>query len=182
MTKKDLKILIKSDKKIYKSQNFSYYLFDLLSYNNRIIYKKIIITSRKYDYYKKHKRHTLHYLYYSRKLNILCRKYNINIKGNFGKNLKIYHENIIINQYSKIGNNLILHGNNCIGNNGKDEKACPTIGNNVEIGYGATIIGNIEIADNIIIGANSLVNKSFVEPGVVIAGNPARIIKNKNRG
>ena len=70
-----------------------------------------------------------------------------------------------------------MHGNNCIGNNGKEVKACLTIGNNVDIGYGATIIGDIKIADNIIIGANSLVNKSFLESGVVIAGCPAKVIK-----
>ena len=71
-----------------------------------------------------------------------------------------------------------MHGNNCIGNNGINLNKCPKIGNNVDIGYGATIIGDIEIADNIIIGANSLVNKSFLESNIIIAGIPARKIKN----
>ena len=47
----------------------------------------------------------------------------------------------------------------------------------MDIGVGAVIIGNIEIADNIIIGANAVVNKSFKEEGITIAGVPARKIK-----
>ena len=37
------------------------------------------------------------------------------------------------------------------------------------------IIGNIKIADDIVIGANALVNKSFLEKGIVIAGVPILI-------
>ena len=36
------------------------------------------------------------------------------------------------------------------------------------------------IADNITIGVNAVVTKSFTEPGIVIAGAPARKIRNKN--
>ena len=75
-----------------------------------------------------------------------------------------------------MGDNVKLHGSNCIGNNGFIDKA-PKIGNNVDIGFGAILIGDIEIADDIIIGANALVNKSFLEKGVTIAGVPAKIIK-----
>lgn len=53
----------------------------------------------------------------------------------------------------------------------------PTIGNNVEIGFGAVIIGKIKIADGIKIGANSVVTKSFLEPNITIAGVPAKKIK-----
>ena len=98
------------------------------------------------------------------------------IYGKFGKCLKVYHNNIVINDKAIIGNNVVLHGNNCIGNNGTDEK-CPIIGNNVDIGYGAILIGDITIADNIKIGANSVVTKSFFEEGIVIAGVPAKKIR-----
>lgn len=37
--------------------------------------------------------------------------------------------------------------------------------------------GNIEIADNIIIGANATVTKSFLEEGIIIAGTPAKKIR-----
>lgn len=87
----------------------------------------------------------------------------------------IYHQNIVVNSYAVIGKNVKFHGNNCIGNNGKDLGA-PKIGNNVDIGFGAVIIGDVLIADDCIIGANTIVTKSFLEPGTVIVGNPGRSI------
>jgi serine O-acetyltransferase len=113
------------------------------------------------------------------KLQELRNESNLNFEidsPNLGKNVFFYHNNIVINPHAIVGDNCKFHGDNCIGNNGFDEKA-PTLGNNVDVGYGACIIGDIEIADNVIIGANSLVNKSFNEPGVIIAGVPAKIIK-----
>ena len=55
----------------------------------------------------------------------------------------------------------------------------PTIGNNVFIGPEAKVYGKIIIADDIAIGANSVVNKSFLEPGIGIAGAPAVKINEK---
>ena len=180
MNRKELKELIKSDRQFYASRSLLHRLFDCITLNSNYNYKKIIIVSRKFHYYKqKNWRYFIPKWYYTRKLNKMAVKLNINIKGNFGKKLKIFHQNITINQYAHLGNNIILHGNNCIGNNGTDFKNCPIIGNNVEIGYGATIIGNIKIADNVIIGANSLVNKDFLDEGCTIAGNPAKKIKDR---
>lgn len=51
-----------------------------------------------------------------------------------------------------------------------------TIGDNVIIGAGAKIIGNVKIGDNVRIGANSVVTHD-VPSGVVVAGIPAKIIK-----
>ncbi|HMP14590.1 MAG TPA: hypothetical protein PKD70_11975, partial [Saprospiraceae bacterium] len=48
--------------------------------------------------------------------------------------------------------------------------------NNVYIGPGAKIFGAIQIADNVAIGANAVVNKTFGESGVVIGGVPAKVI------
>ena len=45
------------------------------------------------------------------------------------------------------------------------------------IGPGAVLYGDIEIADNCYVGANAVVNKSFVEPYSVIVGMPAKVIK-----
>ena len=77
---------------------------------------------------------------------------------------------------ARIGENSSLHGANCIGNNGKTQ-GVPRIGNNVDIGYGAVIIGDIEIVDDVVIGANAVVNKSVLTPGAVVVGVPARIVK-----
>jgi maltose O-acetyltransferase len=51
-----------------------------------------------------------------------------------------------------------------------------TIGDNCWIGSDATIIGGVTLGDNVVVGAGSVVTKSFPD-NVVIAGNPARIIK-----
>lgn len=148
----------------------------MISMHPDYIFYKAVNINRKYRKYKEEK-NIIMMLFYGIKANRMAVKYNLELYGKFGDNLRIWHSNIVINGNAKIGDNVQLHGNNCIGEK-KDGKA-PIIGNNVEIGYGANIIGDIKIANNIIIGANSLVNKSFEEEGVVIAGCPAQIIKKK---
>lgn len=107
-------------------------------------------------------------------------KYGIDLPLNciFGRNLRIYHfGGIIINPASEIGNNVtIMHGVT-LGNNMKDH-ACPVIGNNVFIGAGAKVLGNITIANNVKIGANAVVLKSIEDENVTAVGIPAKIIKN----
>lgn len=51
------------------------------------------------------------------------------------------------------------------------------IGNHVWIGYGCSIMKNVSIADNCVIGCSSVVTHSFNMQGSVIAGNPAKIVK-----
>ena len=51
-----------------------------------------------------------------------------------------------------------------------------SIGNNVDIGIGAKILGGIEIADNIKIGANAVVVKSELEKGKTLVGIPAHTV------
>lgn len=59
---------------------------------------------------------------------------------------------------------------------GLDVTDLPTIGNNVIIGYGSTICGNVFIPDGCAIGACSFVNKSILEENVCYAGSPAKKI------
>jgi len=54
-----------------------------------------------------------------------------------------------------------------------------SVGDNVFIGMGAHILQGITVGDNCIIGACSVVTKDIPE-GVVVAGNPARIVKTKD--
>lgn len=94
----------------------------------------------------------------------------------FGPGLSIAHYGtIVVNGNAKIGKNCRIYPGVNIGINPGDLKP-PKIGNNVYIGPGAKIFGDIEIADNIAIGANSVVNKSFSEENITIAGIPAKKI------
>ena len=94
-----------------------------------------------------------------------------------GKGLCIAHIGpIIINPYALIGENCRIHVGVNIGADARISNAAPTIGNNVYIGPGAKLFGQIEIADGIAIGANAVVNKSFLEKDISIAGVPAQKI------
>ena len=117
-------------------------------------------------------------LYYERKKHNLGNKLGFYVAPNCCDcGLTIYHHGtIIINPNVRIGKDCKFHGNNCIGNNGISE-GCPIIGDNVDIGFGAVVIGDIQIADGIKIGANAVVNKTFNEPGITIAGVPAKRVK-----
>ena len=116
--------------------------------------------------------------WYRRRKNILGTKLGFLIyEGSCGKGLKIWHYgNVIINGFSKIGENCTLHGQNCIGNKGTaDASAAPVIGNNVDIGVGASIIGDIFIADDVKIGAGAVVTKSCYKEGATLVGIPAQV-------
>lgn len=90
----------------------------------------------------------------------------------------LYHlSGTVINGSTIIGKNCHLHGNNCLGNSGPDNLACPILGDNVRAGVGAKIIGGVRIANNIKIAAGAVVVHSFDEEGITIGGVPARKIK-----
>ena len=67
---------------------------------------------------------------------------------------------------------------NCIGNNGIDNRA-PVIGDNVDIGVGASVIGGIKISNNIKIGAGAVVISDCEREGDVLVGVPAKSIEKK---
>ncbi|MDC9524632.1 serine acetyltransferase [Pseudoalteromonas sp. Angola-30] len=93
-----------------------------------------------------------------------------------GAGLSIAHiGTIVISGKARIGENCRIHVCVNIGASAHDSHAAPKIGNNCYIGPGAKLYGSIELGDNIAIGANSVVNKSFNTEGV-IAGVPARKI------
>lgn len=54
----------------------------------------------------------------------------------------------------------------------------PVIGDNVTLGIDCTIFGDVTLADGIKVGAGAVVTKSFLEPGISIAGVPAKKISN----
>lgn len=95
----------------------------------------------------------------------------------FGPGLSIAHYGtIVVSPYASIGKMCRIHVGVNIGASAGNNQA-PVIGDNVYIGPGAILFGNISIADNITIGANATVNKSFEQQHVVLAGSPASIVK-----
>lgn len=95
-----------------------------------------------------------------------------------GKGLNIAHMGpIIINSKAKIGDYCRLHVGVNIGEDSRNGEA-PVIGNHIFIGPGAKIFGGIRIANWIAIGSNAVVNKSFENENVSIAGVPAKVVSN----
>lgn len=176
-TRKELKEYLKYEKPLYPNS-----LVDILTKDQRVYNWKYIRYLRKCEYFYNNRRcsflHKLLYLWHRRRKNRLGSKIGIEIwENSFGKGLVIHHNgSIVINRDCRIGKNCELHGDNCMGNNGEGSD-CPVLGDNVKVGVGAKVIGKIKIADEIKIGANAVVNRSFLEPGGTIVGIPARKVE-----
>jgi serine O-acetyltransferase len=75
-----------------------------------------------------------------------------------GRNFIIDHfGGIIVSGYAKFGDNCRIRNGVVVGLRRIDERYAPIIGNNVDIGSGAKLLGPIRIGDNAIIGANAVV-------------------------
>lgn len=99
-----------------------------------------------------------------------------------GKGLFIDHGmGVVIGETSIIGDNVLIYQSVTLGGTGKQKgKRHPTIGNNVVIGGGAKVLGDITIGDNSYIGANAVVIKD-VPANSTVVGIPGRITKQDGR-
>ena len=88
-----------------------------------------------------------------------------------GKRLFIDHgTGVVIGETSIIGDDCTIYQGVSLGGTGKERgKRHPTLGNNVMVGAGAKILGNITIGDNAKIGANTVV-LSDVPPASTVVG------------
>lgn len=94
-----------------------------------------------------------------------------------GPGLRLVHEgDILIHEEAKIGRNLRMNIGVVVGIGGADGDV-PVIGDNVVIEPGAKIFGKVIIPDWTHIGANAVVNRSVTEPGMIVAGVPAKVVK-----
>lgn len=99
----------------------------------------------------------------------------------FGPGLSIAHRGtIVVHPDARIGANCRIHVDVVIGTRPGPEELVPCLGDNCYIGPGAKIFGDIVIGDNVAIGANSVVNRSFPEGHMTIAGAPARKVSDKS--
>jgi serine O-acetyltransferase len=90
-----------------------------------------------------------------------------------GRRVRIEHFGGIIISARAIGDDVILRQNTTLGIASLDDlNARPTIGNRVQIGVGAVIIGDITVGDDVVIGANAVV-VSDVPPCHMAIGVPA---------
>ena len=96
-----------------------------------------------------------------------------------GKNFRIDHfGDIVISGYASFGDNCIIRNGVTVGLKNISEKAAPSFGNNISVGAGAKILGNITIGNNVDIGANAVVLISVPDNSIAV-GIPAKIIVKK---
>lgn len=81
---------------------------------------------------------------------------------------------IVIHERCRIGKNLRIHVGVNIGANGGEP---PKLGDNIYIGPGAKVFGDITIAEGCKIGANAVVNKSCLDEKCTLVGVPVHTIK-----
>ncbi len=106
----------------------------------------------------------------------------IHPSATIGRGLFIDHGvGVVIGETAVIKENVTLFQGVTLGGTGKERgKRHPTIGNNVVIGAGAKILGNITIGDNSMVGANAVVIRDVPEHSTVV-GVPGRITRIKDR-
>jgi serine O-acetyltransferase len=86
---------------------------------------------------------------------------------------------VVIGETTEIGDDVLLYQGVTLGGTGKEKgKRHPTIGNNVVIGTGAKILGNITIGDHTKIGAGSVVIRSVPDHSTVV-GVPGRVVRTR---
>ena len=171
----------KSDYKRYLKIEKENYIFSYPNLTNEL--KKIMKFQklyRKLEYYTNCKKFPLLTKILLLKYENLSIKYGFHIPINtIDEGLCIIHIGpIYINKQAHIGKYARIHPMTTIGKNIGTNHNSPIIGDNVWIGPGSRIYGDIKIGNNVVIGANSVVNKNF-ESNITIAGTPAKIINNK---
>lgn len=189
-SKKELSFFIKEDNKEYCANKcFSRYLGgvlkDILFQNEAYSIYRFKVELRNVEYYK-NVRHDIvgkmlllwHFFLFKR----LSWKLKCSINPNtVGPGLKFYHIGafIHIGKDCSIGKNFTFPGGLVIGK-GKEGICRVTIGDNCFVGINTTILGKVNIGNNVTIGAHSLVISDIPDNAVAV-GVPAKVIKIKDQ-
>lgn len=91
-----------------------------------------------------------------------------------GRRLRIWHHGGMVLGARQIGDDVHIRHNTTLGLLSRhDTTAKPRIGDRVDIGAGACVLGDVEVGSDVVIGANTVVVKD-VPPGSTVLGVPAR--------
>jgi len=94
-------------------------------------------------------------------------------EARIGRNFIIDHfGGIVVSGYAIFGDNCRIRNGVVVGLARRDDPCAPVIGNNVDIGTGAKVLGHIRIGDNVLIGANAVVIRDVPDNSIAV-GVPA---------
>lgn len=183
-TKNDLKIYLKEDAKANLMENCSMlkYCTKLFAGSESAHVYRYLKCLRHCEYHCNNSGflHRLLYGFYKVKLHRLGFKYNLRIPVNVcGYGLSLYHfaggGGCLVNA-KKVGNYCHLQTGVLLGNAHHSEDEKPIVGDNVEFGPGAKVLGKVTIGDNSFVLANAVVTKDMPENSI-IGGVPAKVLK-----
>ncbi len=174
-TKKKMKDFLQYEKKLYRNKKINSFI---PRFSEQGLIWKYVILLRKCEFLSNSKKRIRFALYYFR-FKRLGLKLGFSIPLNVvNRGLLIYHKGNLVINADYIGKNTSIAGTAFFVAKGPTNER-PTLGDNVSIGMNVVFVGGIKIASMIAIGAGSVVTKSFLSENVTIAGNPAKIINDK---
>ena len=92
-----------------------------------------------------------------------------------GRNFVIDHfGGIVISGFARFGDDCRIRNGVVVGLARTDDPCAPVIGNNVDIGVGAKVLGRIRVGNNVLIGANAVVTRDVPDNSIAV-GVPAVI-------
>ena len=179
-TRAELKDWLAYETRHYKNQG-KYRLMNLLLLGDNAVLRRHQILLRKTEYYINSGHRLLASLYKMRLLQFQI-KYGMHIPPNtFGRGLHVMHVGeILVNNRVRGGEDCAIHVHTSLVAGGFND-ATPRLGDGVLLFIGAVVCGDTYIADNVVVGANSVVTKSVYEENVTVAGNPARVVGYRGR-
>lgn len=177
-TKAQLKEWLAEEISCYPSRG-KYHIHNAFLIGENAILRRYHILLRRTEYYMNTGK-KLRATWYNVRLVRMQNIYGMHIPPNVcDRGLKIMHVGpIFLNSDDVVGKNCKFHVNTSLAG-GRD--GSPTIGDGVVLGMNAIVVGKVYLADNIAVGAHSLVTKSFAEPDITIGGVPAKKLKDGGR-
>lgn len=92
-----------------------------------------------------------------------------------GRNFVIDHfGGIVVSGFARFGDDCRIRNGVVVGLARTDDPCAPVIGNNVDIGAGAKVLGRIRVGNNVLIGANAVVTRDVPDDSIAV-GVPAVI-------